>query len=639
MVARSFITRFTQWDKKTTQRRVLCSLAGMLSLFTITSTAHAQDTSTNTATGFDTQMFWPAVGPHGLVITEGSKTLEHLQPTAGVVLHYGAEPLITTKDDDTTNAIISQQLVSQVQAGIGLADRLQIDASMPFYLVNDGIFDEQEFTGAVLGDLALRAKTNIFTLDSELLGIGARLNARLPTGNEDALAGSNGVAVQPDLIVDGIVGPITWAVNLGASFHAPRELTLVDQNIEVGHQFMYSAGAQWNVFEDVLGISAEVYGSTPFNDFFGAPVSPMEAIIGVKLRTPAGFQVMSGAGGGMLSGVGTTAFRSFIGLSYVKPMTPDEPEMQPVLDLDEDGFPDDIDQCKDAPEDLDGFEDEDGCPDPDNDQDGIEDQDDECPMEAGVAELKGCPITDKDQDGVLDAQDKCIDEQGPAENEGCPWPDADADGVIDAQDKCPQEPGVAALEGCPRTEVKNVKLVDNTITILEKVYFKNGDATILEESFPLLDEVATVLREYPEILKVEVGGHTDSKGNDKKNKALSQRRAESVVAYLVSKGVEPERLVATGYGEEQPLVQELSKDDRAKNRRVEFIILDRLDPNAPTEEDVQDGGDITGGEEVIEDGGDVTGGEEVIEDGGEEIQDGGDVTGGEEVIEDGGTVE
>ncbi len=93
-------------------------------------------------------------------------------------------------------------------------------------------------------------------------------------------------------------------------------------------------------------------------------------------------------------------------------------------DSDGDGIPDDIDQCPDQPEDMDGFEDQDGCPDLDNDQDGIYDVNDACPNLPedfdGFQDQDGCPDYDNDQDGIPDSTDKCPNVPGPASNNGCP---------------------------------------------------------------------------------------------------------------------------------------------------------------------------------------------------------------------------
>ncbi len=628
----------SQWVREVKRSRRILGL-GIAALGVLLPSLAAAQQTPATSDGFDAQTFWPVVGPYGVFSTEGSRTLDHLRPTGGFILNYGAEPITERFDDDTTRAIVSQQLAGHVQAGLGLTSRLQVDLTMPLYLVNDGLFGGQEITGFTTGDFAVRAKGTLLASNESPVGLALAVETRAPTGNDEAFTGGKGVVVQPRAIIDAELGPIYLATNVGARFQQERTL----RDLTIGHNLTYNVGAEWRVFDGVLSVAGELYGQTPFNQFFESTVSPLEGILGVKLQTPGGFAVMSGAGGGLVGGVGAASFRSFIGLTYVKPIKVEE-EIEIPVDQDEDGLLNESDTCPTDPEDIDGFEDDDGCPDPDNDADGVLDADDECPLEAGTEELKGCPVIDQDADGVLDAEDQCVEQAGPAENNGCPWPDTDGDGVIDPDDACVDVPGEPVLDGCPRTELKSVSVGSEGIEILEKIYFENGKATILERSYPVLDEVATVMCEYPDIRKVEVDGHTDTKGSAKKNKDLSQRRADAVVAYLVGKGIEPERLVAVGYGEERPLVKkERNKDDRARNRRVEFKILERGAPAG--EEVIEDGGEVTGGEEVIEDGGEVTGGEEVIEDGGtvtggeEVIEDGGTVTGGEEVIEDGGVVQ
>jgi outer membrane protein OmpA-like peptidoglycan-associated protein len=118
-----------------------------------------------------------------------------------------------------------------------------------------------------------------------------------------------------------------------------------------------------------------------------------------------------------------------------------------------------------------------------------------------------------------------------------------------------------------------VEVGAKSIKILEKVFFESGSGVILDKSFPLLDEIATTLIATPKIKKVEVQGHTDDRGRDEANQKLSQERADSVVKYLVSKGVAEDRLLAKGYGEATPVESNKSSAGRASNRRVEFKIL------------------------------------------------------------------
>ncbi|RME20462.1 MAG: OmpA family protein [Deltaproteobacteria bacterium] len=244
----------------------------------------------------------------------------------------------------------------------------------------------------------------------------------------------------------------------------------------------------------------------------------------------------------------------------------------PDLDNDDDGILDADDECALDPEDRDDFQDADGCPDPDNDEDGIVDQDDRCINDPGTAEAQGCP--DRDGDTLADMDDECPDEPGPVEAGGCP--DQDGDRVPDKRDECPTEPADPRVDpsrsnGCP----ERVVVTTDEVVILDKVYFDTDQATIKRSSYPILNDVAEVLKKYPDIKLVEIQGHTDSQASDEYNLDLSQRRAEAVRQYLIDKGVEPERLVAKGYGESQPIDTNDTAEGRARNRRVQFLIVEQ----------------------------------------------------------------
>ncbi|MCO4747682.1 MAG: OmpA family protein, partial [Proteobacteria bacterium] len=115
------------------------------------------------------------------------------------------------------------------------------------------------------------------------------------------------------------------------------------------------------------------------------------------------------------------------------------------------------------------------------------------------------------------------------------------------------------------------------IDLSEKVYFDTNKATIKAESFGLLDEVATVLMDHPEIIRIRIEGHTDSRGSDKYNLELSKSRAASVLDYLVSKGVETERLESEGFGESKPLDTKQNAKAWEMNRRVDIFITERTE--------------------------------------------------------------
>jgi len=242
-----------------------------------------------------------------------------------------------------------------------------------------------------------------------------------------------------------------------------------------------------------------------------------------------------------------------------------------MADRDGDGVADEVDKCPESPEDPDGFRDDDGCPDLDNDEDGVPDADDGCPLEVGPVGNRGCPILDGDGDGLDDDVDRCPKEPGPAANEGCPWPDTDGDGLKDPDDRCPNEAGPADNGGCA---YKLVEVTEDRIVLRQTVFFQTGKAKIKTQSLALLDEVAMAMQDHP-TFRVRVEGHTDSVGNDQRNMRLSQARADAVRRYLMSRGISASRLVAVGYGEENPLDDNATEAGRAVNRRVEFHILSK----------------------------------------------------------------
>lgn len=117
-----------------------------------------------------------------------------------------------------------------------------------------------------------------------------------------------------------------------------------------------------------------------------------------------------------------------------------------------------------------------------------------------------------------------------------------------------------------------VVLTASNIAILDKVQFDVGKATLLPASFSLLDEVAKVMKDNPQIALVQVEGHTDSTGSPDFNRTLSQGRAESVVKYLTGKGIKSARFEAKGFGPDHPIADNTTDAGREANRRVEFNI-------------------------------------------------------------------
>jgi OOP family OmpA-OmpF porin len=132
-------------------------------------------------------------------------------------------------------------------------------------------------------------------------------------------------------------------------------------------------------------------------------------------------------------------------------------------------------------------------------------------------------------------------------------------------------------EAAPEPEKpKRVEVRDNKVVINEKVQFEKASDRILEVSHDLLNEVAQVIKDNPQIKKIEVQGHASAEGSDSYNLKLSDKRAKSVRKYLVGKGGVPDAaLTAKGYGEKAPIADNETEEGREKNRRVEFVITEQ----------------------------------------------------------------
>lgn len=254
----------------------------------------------------------------------------------------------------------------------------------------------------------------------------------------------------------------------------------------------------------------------------------------------------------------------------------------PDRDKDGDGIFDRFDQCPEAIEDYDGFQDLDGCPDRDNDSDGLIDLDDRCPdLPEDIDNYEdedGCPDLDNDLDGIPDERDSCPnnpeDIDGYEDVDGCPDEDNDQDGIPDIADQCPDSSetmnGFEDVDGCPDTKPEpEIVLEKETPLILRGITFESGSVLLGEKSYATLDSVYRSLEGNTEV-EVEIRGYTDSVGEWSYNLRLSQLRADAVRLYLVNRGIESERMLAVGYGESNPIATNGTAAGRARNRRIEF---------------------------------------------------------------------
>ncbi|MEM9731439.1 MAG: OmpA family protein, partial [Myxococcota bacterium] len=476
----------------------------------------------------------------------------HLKFGVQIYFDFARDPLelkVTGIDPERRLELVHAQLTGHLTWSLGLWERLVIFMDLPYHFsVKDDLSqDDIDFldsigqqglipNGGGLGDLYVGARGVLYGTAENIFQIAAQATMTTNTASA-ADSGQN------------YLGEPSRSPNIGGWFELlgtfnVKEILRIPLNIGyktgfrddvpslgVGSQLTFGAGAQLLFGQaNRFMLTAETFGRTAAESgtgFGGSQETPVELLGGFKFLSKVGFATGIAGTGGLTTGYGAPDWRLIGMIGYTMPEKDDEPPS----DRDGDGIIDELDACPDDPEDYDGFQDEDGCPDLDNDADGIPDLEDACPDEPGPPENNGCPDTDRDGDGVPDRVDNCPDEPGPPQNQGCP-------------------------------EEQRVAIEEGQIEILEKIYFEFDSAKIQSRSFPLLDNVAAVLNAHPEIALIRVEGHTDSRGSDAYNLRLSQRRAESVVRYLETKGgVSADRLEAEGFGETQPIIPDATTDE------------------------------------------------------------------------------
>ncbi|MEI9937922.1 MAG: OmpA family protein [Pseudomonadota bacterium] len=487
----------------------------------------------------------------------------HLTPHLMLLADYAHDPLQlrSVPADADRGSIVKNQLFLHLNAGLALWNRVNLDISVPLAVLQNG--DDPNAGGqafsspssAQFGDLRFGLRVRLLGEyhDPVQIAVGGYLWA--PTGAGDSFVSSGTVRGLPQLILGGRIDErLVWSAAAGPEIQGQSTFA----NVEQGTMFKWGAGFGFLLLENRhLQIGPEAYGAVTLRDVQKRTTNA-EILLDVRYRVVDDVELAAGAGPGLTSGIGTPDFRALLSLAY----TPEQRQKREPVSTPE------------APT--------------DRDHDGILDIDDACPDVKGVADedpkKNGCPPppkpVDTDGDGIFDPDDACVTVKGVPDEDpkrnGCPPPkDTDRDGIFDPDDACPAEKGPRdddpAKNGCP----KSVRVVENEIVILEQVQFDTGKATIKPASNELLDEVGQVLTQHPEMTKVEVQGHTDNRGSAALNKRLSQARADAVRSALIQRGVGAERLVTKGYGPDKPIDENGTDEGRQRNRRVQFVILDK----------------------------------------------------------------
>ncbi|MDI3285479.1 OmpA family protein [Polyangium sp. 15x6] len=505
----------------------------------------------------------PAPAGDRAFLVEHADVRGHLLPSARLLVDYARRPLVLRNDADELDPIVSDQTFFHALASLSLFYRATLSLDVPFSIAQAGSAPPsgdafpRAGVGASFGDIRLGARVRLAGgLDEAGQGAALGLSASLwlPTAT-DGYAGDGAIRGRFALVAEAtgkrLHGAFSGGLRTRPAVALPGVLpTRVATSLTFG-----LAGGFFVDGARSLSLGGELSAELPFLGgarLFDPRATVAHALVTGHYRITGGpLEIGLAMGPGLGRGAGSADVRVLALLGYA-------PEKaKPPPDRDEDGIPDKSDACID----LVGVESGDpllhGCPEPPPDYDGdaIPDENDACPRAAGeatfVRKTHGCP-KDTDEDGVPDKKDACPTEPGPKppEGNGCPKP------------KEPEPPPVASL-------------AEQEIVISQQVQFETGTAVLRPESDGVLGEVARVLTDHPEVTRVEVQGHTDDTGSPDVNRKLGQDRAESVVEWLVRRGIARGRLVPKGYGSDKPIADNTTEEGRSKNRRVEFRILEK----------------------------------------------------------------
>jgi len=397
------------------------------------------------------------------------------------------------------------------------------------------------------GELALDTKHRLTDARSDL---GFSLGGHVGMGLDQPTlpVGTGGATYGLRAIGDLDLGDTRLAINLG--YEGGTATTL--DNVQVGEGVIARFGAG-HALSDVTGYSVDL---ASFIHLGQSDAIAAEILGGGWIRLDGDLVLRGGLGMGLTDVVGSPSTRTLLMLAY---------EPRPTMDADGDGFVYGVDGCPELAEDFDGIEDGDGCP------------------EAGTP----AHIFVRDPYGGA-VEDAVVWLSGPSgELEGgSDWGLVLDEGEYEIRVEAPdyvslEDDGFRVVPGTALQLVKvltpswtppPVVVTQEEIKITEKIYFETGSSTIKEESHGILDLVGATLVEHEEVTQVRIEGHTDSRGDDDYNQALSEDRAQAVRIYLMARGVEAGRLVADGQGEADPIDPRETELAWERNRRVQFII-------------------------------------------------------------------
>jgi outer membrane protein OmpA-like peptidoglycan-associated protein len=497
------------------------SIAGALAVAAVPSLVRAQN--------IDVSSFRPASGGDGYAAVEGARP-----PLAGdsalevrTWTDYAVRPLTFVSSSGSEQALVRSRTTQWLDVQVHLFGPLSIAAQVPLTVSTGGDLSRLPPSSrgpsellSGFADLRLTPRIALLRQDGTGIDLATQLSLEFPTGRAQSLSSDGSVHVEGLIALGRGLGAVpAGALELLANAYVRLRPAREFLGVKYGSEAGLRAGLGYEIAPLRAWVPRRLYAEFEGRSFlrggFAAGTAPAEWRLGGTL-CPVGNLAVDLAGGSALSdGVGSPRARFLFGFAWSPAACARRTDA--------------LAKISPTPVVAPAAEPPAEPPRP-------------------VAEALPLPpppmVVDRDGDGIADADDACPDHAGPAENHGCP-------------------PGIR----------QRVIVSATSLEILDRVHFATGMSRIERRSHSLLDQVAAVLNSHPHLLLVQVEGHTDDRGSGAINILLSQARATAVADYLISKGVDRDRLIAKGFGPTHPVGSNGTAAGRAANRRVAFTVL------------------------------------------------------------------
>ncbi len=476
-------------------------------------------------TGFNAERMRLALDSSGIIDAEWGAVPEHLTFDVGLWFDDEHNPITVYQlnDGNQLGAILQNRFDGAVMGSIGLFGFAELGLEIPFILAQSApstiagatSTPLPSISSASLSDIRFSPKFQVLWSQTHYVDIALIPAFTLPSGGGSSYAGEKGAAFSPEVAISKKFDyGFRAATNLGVLLRRSEQFL----NQSVGNELearvdvgyrFQEANASWIPLELDLGVSGATSTAHPFQT---ANEKSMELRGEATYRAADWVSVFLGPGFGFGHGVATPDWRIYFGARFYfgGNSLASKPEA-PVI------------------------------------------------ATAPVIETPPAPAPAPAPPAAEPAKPAPAPEPK-AETPPAPAPPAAA-------------PAPAPAPAAAPAPAPMAKMVDGKIEIIQSVAFENGKDIIQESSFPLLDNVAEVMKGHPEIKQFRVEGHTDNQGKAAGNLELSVKRAKAVVRYLIGKGVDPAQLTFEGYGQSKPIADNATKEGRATNRRVEFHVV------------------------------------------------------------------